>query len=312
MTTSARRPVDPRRLATVRALADQLPASCASSTRSRRRYAEGGRDRAALVLLFPLDRLGPLRQGALADAVHADPSTVSRHVALARRAGTGAARGRRVRRPGEPARRHRRRPRRARRAARASARPPADASPPTGPPTTSRPSPTLFGRLLDDIAATLPGVPDGRAPPPTFRERSDEPEHRPHQLGRAAGRPCGGRRAGRQRRLHAPPDRHDPRRADARHVPGGAGPDRRLDGDPRHRRRPAGLRPAGLGDDGVPHHLDDHHAAVRQAVGPLRAPAVLPVRDRRLRRRLHALRARRLDVPARRLPGDSRASAPAA
>ena len=40
------------------------------------------RDRAALVLLFPLARLGPLRQGALADLVHADPSTVSRHVAV--------------------------------------------------------------------------------------------------------------------------------------------------------------------------------------------------------------------------------------
>ena len=38
-------------------------------------------DRAALVLLFPLVRLGPLRQGALAELVHADPSTVSRHVA---------------------------------------------------------------------------------------------------------------------------------------------------------------------------------------------------------------------------------------
>ncbi|MCZ2859227.1 MarR family winged helix-turn-helix transcriptional regulator [Blastococcus sp. VKM Ac-2987] len=44
--------------------------------------AEGGRDRAAHVLLFPLCRLGPLRQGALADLVHADPSTVSRHVTL--------------------------------------------------------------------------------------------------------------------------------------------------------------------------------------------------------------------------------------
>jgi DNA-binding MarR family transcriptional regulator len=42
--------------------------------------AEGGRDRAAHVLLFPLCRLGPLRQSALADLVHADPSTVSRHV----------------------------------------------------------------------------------------------------------------------------------------------------------------------------------------------------------------------------------------
>ncbi|RBY81941.1 MarR family transcriptional regulator [Blastococcus sp. TF02A-26] len=43
--------------------------------------AGDSRDRAAHVLLFPLDRLGPLRQGALADLVHADPSTVSRHVA---------------------------------------------------------------------------------------------------------------------------------------------------------------------------------------------------------------------------------------
>ena len=42
--------------------------------------ATEGRDRAALVLLFPIHRLGPVRQGALADLMHADPSTVSRHV----------------------------------------------------------------------------------------------------------------------------------------------------------------------------------------------------------------------------------------
>ncbi|WP_369132994.1 MarR family winged helix-turn-helix transcriptional regulator [Modestobacter sp. I12A-02662] len=40
------------------------------------------RERAAHVLLFPLTRLGPMRQGALAELVHADPSTVSRHVTL--------------------------------------------------------------------------------------------------------------------------------------------------------------------------------------------------------------------------------------
>ena len=40
------------------------------------------RERAAHVLLFQLTRMGPLRQGALAELVHADPSTVSRHVAL--------------------------------------------------------------------------------------------------------------------------------------------------------------------------------------------------------------------------------------
>ena len=39
------------------------------------------RDQAALILLYPLCRLGPVRQGTLADVVHADPSTVSRHVA---------------------------------------------------------------------------------------------------------------------------------------------------------------------------------------------------------------------------------------
>jgi DNA-binding MarR family transcriptional regulator len=44
--------------------------------------ASEGRDRAALVLLFPLRRNGPMRQGALAELVHADPSTVSRHVAV--------------------------------------------------------------------------------------------------------------------------------------------------------------------------------------------------------------------------------------
>jgi len=40
------------------------------------------RERAAHVLLFPLVRFGPQRQSALAELVHADPSTISRHVAL--------------------------------------------------------------------------------------------------------------------------------------------------------------------------------------------------------------------------------------
>ncbi|MEU2347136.1 MarR family transcriptional regulator [Modestobacter sp. NPDC049651] len=40
------------------------------------------RERAAHVLLFPIVRTGPLRQGALAELVHSDPSTVSRHVTL--------------------------------------------------------------------------------------------------------------------------------------------------------------------------------------------------------------------------------------
>ena len=48
---------------------------------SRSRSAETERERAAHVLLFPLCLEGPLRQAELAELVHADPSTVSRHVA---------------------------------------------------------------------------------------------------------------------------------------------------------------------------------------------------------------------------------------
>jgi DNA-binding MarR family transcriptional regulator len=44
-------------------------------------------DRAALSLLFPLHDRGPLRAGALAEALHADPSTISRHVAALQSAG---------------------------------------------------------------------------------------------------------------------------------------------------------------------------------------------------------------------------------
>ena len=43
--------------------------------------SEQDRERAAHVLLAPLVQLGPLRQQALAELLHADPSTVSRHVA---------------------------------------------------------------------------------------------------------------------------------------------------------------------------------------------------------------------------------------
>ncbi len=37
-------------------------------------------DKAAQSLLFPLHDRGPLRAGALAEAMHSDPSTISRHV----------------------------------------------------------------------------------------------------------------------------------------------------------------------------------------------------------------------------------------
>src|SRR5688500_11815278 len=65
----------------VRELPEQLPRLARLAHAVKTALAGDGRDRAALVLLYPLARLGPLRQSALADLVHADPSTVSRHVA---------------------------------------------------------------------------------------------------------------------------------------------------------------------------------------------------------------------------------------
>src|SRR3954464_13200219 len=69
------------RLEGVRALADLLRRFMRMAQAHKSQLASEGRERAALVLLFPLRRLGPLRQGALAEFVHSDPSTVSRHVA---------------------------------------------------------------------------------------------------------------------------------------------------------------------------------------------------------------------------------------
>src|SRR3954468_4566417 len=74
--------VDPvGRLSEVSTLSDQLPRFMRLVHAIKNSLGADSRDRAALVLLFPLHRLGPLRQSALADLVHADPSTVSRHVA---------------------------------------------------------------------------------------------------------------------------------------------------------------------------------------------------------------------------------------
>ncbi len=63
-------------------LSEQMPRFMRLLHALKTQHAAEERDRAALVLLFPLVRLGPLRQGALADLVHADPSTISRHVAV--------------------------------------------------------------------------------------------------------------------------------------------------------------------------------------------------------------------------------------
>jgi DNA-binding MarR family transcriptional regulator len=117
------------------------------------------RDRAALVLLFPLVRLGPLRQGALADLVHADPSTVSRHVAalveqgLVRRIAdeTDGRASRLVVTDAGHAALENLRQERERHLERVTAGwDEADLATLT----------CLFGRLLDDLAATLPGTPD--------------------------------------------------------------------------------------------------------------------------------------------------------
>jgi DNA-binding MarR family transcriptional regulator len=65
----------------VRTLSDLLPRFIRLAAALKAQFATEGRERAALVLLFPIHRMGPVRQGALAELVHADPSTVSRHVA---------------------------------------------------------------------------------------------------------------------------------------------------------------------------------------------------------------------------------------
>ena len=79
-TSGAVDPVD--RAAAVRDLSEQVPrfVRLVHALKAQAARNDSG-DRAALVLLFPLVRLGPLRQGALAELMHADPSTVSRHVA---------------------------------------------------------------------------------------------------------------------------------------------------------------------------------------------------------------------------------------
>jgi DNA-binding MarR family transcriptional regulator len=67
--------------AEVRALSEQLPRFGRLVHAFKAQVAADNRDNAALILLYPLVNQGPLRQGALAELVHADPSTISRHVA---------------------------------------------------------------------------------------------------------------------------------------------------------------------------------------------------------------------------------------
>jgi DNA-binding MarR family transcriptional regulator len=151
------------RLAEVRTLSEQLPRFMRLVHALKTQMAKtDSRDRAALVLLFPLVRLGPLRQGALAELVHADPSTVSRHVAALVEQGfvrriadetDGRASRLVVTDAGHTALEALRREREHHLAHVTSGWDTGELAALT----------TLFGRLLDDIAATLPGTDAGPA-----------------------------------------------------------------------------------------------------------------------------------------------------
>ena len=152
------------RLADLRRLSEQLPRFMRLVHALKTQLAKNdNRDRAALVLLFPLARLGPLRQGALADLVHADPSTVSRHVAALVEQGLvhrvadesdGRASRLLVTDAGHAALETLRRERESHLEQVTAAWDDADLAALT----------TLFGRLLDDIATTLPGTDAGSLP----------------------------------------------------------------------------------------------------------------------------------------------------
>jgi DNA-binding MarR family transcriptional regulator len=159
--TTTDTPADPvGRLTEVRTLSEQLPRFIRLVHGVKHQMASAdSRDRAALVLLYPLVRLGPLRQGALAELVRADPSTVSRHVAalveqgLVRRVADetdGRASRLVVTAAGQAALEALRREQETHLGQVTAGWSEADLSTFT----------TLFGRLLDDLAATLPGTPD--------------------------------------------------------------------------------------------------------------------------------------------------------
>jgi DNA-binding MarR family transcriptional regulator len=152
----------------VRTLSDQLPRFM-RLVHALKNQVASDRDRAALVLLHPLTRLGPLRQGALAELVHADPSTVSRHVAvlvergLVRRVADesdGRASRLVVTDDGRAALEALRRERESHLERVTAGWSAADLASFT----------TLFGRLLDDMSATLPGVGDACDPTDATRE----------------------------------------------------------------------------------------------------------------------------------------------
>ena len=158
------------RLAEIRALSDEFVRFVRLIHALKNQLVGVVRDGAAHILLFPLVRLGPLRQGALAELVHADPSTLSRHVAalvedgLVRRVADEAD-GRASRLVVTDAGlaaldvlRHERES--------VLEKVTADWSP--GDLTALT---TLFGRLVDDLGAHLPGCPGGPSAPTSGENR---------------------------------------------------------------------------------------------------------------------------------------------
>ena len=132
---------------------------------------------------------------------------------------------------------------------------------------------------------------------PTTVPRRCAHDHDREQSGRCP-RPGPRPRPRPRRRVHPRPDPDDPVRAAARDVPGRARPVHRGHLDPHDRRRPARALHPGVGDHGVPDHLLDHHADLRQARRPLRPQEALPVRDHGLHPRLGRVLLRHLDVHA--------------
>ena len=162
MTTSPSRvPADAgRRLAHLQVLSEQLPRFTRLVHALKAQAATETRDAAALVLLYHRVRRGPLRQGALAELVHADPSTVSRHVTslverglVTRVADETDGRASRlvVTEAGREQLEELRRRREDHLASTTAAWSEEDLAQLT----------TLFGRLIDDLTAGLPGFPCG-------------------------------------------------------------------------------------------------------------------------------------------------------
>ncbi len=154
----------------VRRLAEHLPRLVRLAHAVKALPSADGRERAALVLLFPLTRLGPLRQNALAEAVHADPSTISRHVAslveqgLVQRVADetdGRASVLVVTAAGRAAAERLAEERATQIGAMLTGWSDADLATLTG----------LFGRLLDDLTAALPCDPRSPSAPPVPREQ---------------------------------------------------------------------------------------------------------------------------------------------